>query len=51
MYANKLIKEKATGAVRSPPVATNVPNVATKIIFGVNHIENVEMVYIKNFFL
>lgn len=45
------MKEKATGAVKSPPVATNVPNVATKIIFGVSHIENVEIVSIINFFL
>lgn len=45
------MNEKATGAVKSPPVATKVPKVATKIILGVSHIENVEIVYIKNFFL
>lgn len=45
------MKPKAIGEVRSPPVATNVPNVATKIIFGVSHIENVEIVSIKNFCL
>jgi len=45
------MKAKATGADRSPPVATKVPKVATKIIFGVSHIENVEIVSIKNLFL
>lgn len=38
------MKEKATGAVRIPPVATKVPKVATSIIFGVSHIEKVEIV-------
>ncbi len=45
------MKANATGADRSHPMAKKVPNVATRIIFGVSHIENVEMVSIINFFL
>jgi hypothetical protein len=45
------MKEKALPAVRSPPVATYVPKVATRIILGVSHIENAVMVSIFNFFL
>ena len=36
------MKENAIDDVRSPPVATNVPNVATRIIFGVSQTVKVE---------